>query len=234
MHPPGRLGVAVLAGGMGTRLGGAAPKPLTPILGHPMIHYSLRVFEAIPEVSSIVVAIAETVGPLLDRALLPYPRRSYKGWVPGGPTRPESALAALRALEEEKPEVVLIHDAARPLLAEEDVRALLAALRGHDGAFLGAPAVDTLWQVEGQRAEGAMDRSRLVRAYTPQAFPFATVLEAYNRGLATGFHGTDDASFVRHCGGDVVWVRGYSWNIKVTYPEDVALVESILEGKGCA
>lgn len=229
-----RVGVAVLAGGSGTRLGSEVLKPLLPVFGHPLIHYSIRVFEAVPEVAAIRVAIPETHGLALERALAAYPKRAYKGWTPGGATRPRSALNALRALEADRPDVVLIHDAARPLLQEEDVRALLAALPGHDGAFLAAPLVDTLWRAEGSSGAGTLDRRGLVRAFTPQAFPYALIRGAYEKGLDEGFEGTDDASFVRHQGGDVIWVPGSRLNIKVTYPEDVDLVEAILRGQGCA
>ena len=231
-HP--RVAVAVLAGGSGTRLGSEVLKPFLTVFGHPLIHYSLRVFEAIPEVAAIRVAIPETHGLALERVLASYPKRAYRGWTPGGATRPQSALNALKALEADRPDVVLLHDAARPLLQEEDVHALLRALPGHDGAFLAAPSVDTLWRAEGASGTGTLDRRGLVRAFTPQAFPYDVVREAYEKGLAEGFEGTDDASYVRHRGGDVVWVPGSRLNIKVTYPEDVDLVEAILRGQGCA
>lgn len=231
-HP--RVAVAVLAGGMGSRMGGGVLKPFITVFGHPLIHYSLKTFEGIPEVVCIKVAVPEVHGLTLEKLLAPYPRRAYKGWVPGGATRAESALLALRALEAERPDVVLIHDAARPLVREEEVRALLAALPGRDGVFLASPVVDTLWLAEGEEAAGVVDRTDLLRAFTPQAFPYALIRSAYEKGLEEGFEGTDDASYVRHAGGELGWVLGSRVNIKVTYPEDVALVEAILEGQGCA
>ncbi len=231
-HP--RVAAAVLAGGMGTRLGGGVLKPFLTVFGHPLIHYSLKVFEAMPEVAAVRVAIPEEHGPALDRLLAPYPRRAYRGWVAGGATRAESALAVLKALEADAPDVVLLHDAARPVFQVPEVRALLAALPGHDGAVLGAPPVDTLWSVEGPEVRDVVERRGTVRAFTPQAFPYATIREAYEKGLEEHFQGTDDASYVRRLGGDVVWVEGSRLNIKVTYPEDLTLVEAILGGEGCA
>ncbi len=229
-----RVAAAVLAGGMGTRLGGEVLKPFLPVLGHPLIHYSLRLFGSMPEVCAVRVAIPEMHGLALDRLLARYPRGAYKGWVAGGSTRARSALAALRALEEDRPDVVLLHDAARPLVTKDEVLALLDALGGKDGAFLASPPVDTLWAVEDSGVTGPVDRTRMVRAFTPQAFPYTAIRLALERGIEEGFEGTDDASFIKRMGGEVVWVEGSRWNIKVTYPEDLALVEAILEGSGCA
>ena len=130
--------------------------------------------------------------------------------------------------------MVLVHDAARPFVTKEEVRALLAALPGHDGALLASPPVDTLWRVDQGVIQEVIERRGMVRAFTPQAFPYATLLSALRDGLAQGFEGTDDAAFVRRGGGKVAWVQGGRWNIKVTYPEDLALVEAILGGSGCA
>ncbi len=234
MRPAQRVSAAILAGGLGTRLGGDIPKPFIPVLGHPLIHYSLRLFESLPEVCAIRVAVPEVHGPALERLLAAYPRRAYRGWTPGGATRAHSSLAALRALEADRPDVVLVHDAARPLVTIEEVRALLAALPGYDGAILASPPVDTLWSSQEHRVREIVDRGGMVRAFTPQAFPFEALKEAIEKGIEEGFEGTDDASFVRRLGGEVAWVQGSRWNIKVTYPEDLTLVEAILEGNGCA
>jgi len=232
--PSTRVAVALLGGGLGERLGGTLPKALVPILGHPMVHYSLRTFAALPEIQSVWVACPALHCPVMERALAAYPRGPLRGVVSGGPTRAESALNVLRAMEAEAPEVVLVHDAARPCVTRDEVRDLLAALPGHDGAFLAAPCVDTLWNVEGQEVSGGLDRRALVRAFTPQAFPYATLRRALEAGIAEGFAGTDDVSFVLRQGGQVVWVPGERWNLKVTYPDDLHVVEAILGGQGCA
>jgi 2-C-methyl-D-erythritol 4-phosphate cytidylyltransferase len=231
-HP--RVAAAVLAGGLGARLGGDVPKPFLPVLGHPLIHYSMKLFESLPEVCAIRVAVPEVHAATLERLLAPYPKRAYKGWTAGGATRAHSALAALKALDADRPDVVLVHDAARPLVTKEEVRALLAALPGKDGAILAAPPVDTMWRVEESDITDLVERRGTVRAFTPQAFPFATLREALEKGIDEGFEGTDDAAFVRRRGGTVAWVQGSRWNIKVTYPEDLVLVEAVLGGDGCA
>lgn len=230
-----RVGVALLAGGIGRRMGGHLPKPLLQVLGHPLIHFSIRVFESIPEVKAIRIAINPLHTKTLDKVLAPYPRKAYKGWTHGGSTRAGSALNALRALEKDGVDTVLVHDAARPCLEEEDVRDLLDALPGHDGAILTAPTVNTIWKTEGDRLDETLPREDLAMALTPQAFPYDTILDALTRGADEGFQGPDDASYVRRLGGEVVGVKGSRWNIKVTYPEDLSLVKVILSGGvGCA
>ncbi len=229
-----RVAVALLGGGLGERLQSPVPKALFPILGHPMIHYSLRVFSSMAEVSAVYVAFPALHISALEKALLSYPRGSLRAIVSGGTTRARSALEALRAMERMAPEVVLVHDAARPCVTVQEARDLLQALPGCDGAFLAIPAIDTLWSVEDGEVSGAVDRGKMVQAMTPQAFPYGTLREALERGLAEGFEGSDDVSYVRRLGGKVVWVKGDRWNMKVTYPEDVPIAEALLGGKGCA
>jgi 2-C-methyl-D-erythritol 4-phosphate cytidylyltransferase len=229
LHSP-RTAVALLAGGTGTRMGAEVPKPLLPIMGHPLIHYSLRLFECLPGVCSIRVGIHPLHGQTLDKLLAPYPRRLYRGWVPGGATRALTALAVLEALSEDRPDMVLIHDAARPCVSMEDVMGLLDAMKDADGAFLACPPVDTLWTERGGEVSETVDRRGILCAQTPQVFLFDTILEAYRKGLADGFEGTDDASFVRRLGKKVLWAPGSRWNIKVTYPEDIPIAQALLTG----
>ncbi len=229
-----KIGVALLGGGLGERLQSPVPKALFPILGHPMIHYSLRLFSSMAEVSAIYVAFPELHASALEKALSSYPRGALREIVAGGATRAASALSALRAMERAAPEIVLVHDAARPCITAQEVRDLLGALPGNDGAFLAVPAVDTLWVVEDSSVSGSVDRRQMVQAMTPQAFPYGILREALEKGIAEGFEGSDDVSYVTRAGGKVAWVKGDRWNIKVTYPEDVQVAEALLGGKGCA
>lgn len=226
-----KVAVALLAGGSGIRFKSPVPKAFLEVASRPLIHHSLVAFDAMPEVASIRIAVPAGEGPRLEAALEALKLRAYGGWVTGGAERPDSALAALRALEADGPDLVLIHDAARPVVSAPEVRDLLKALESHDGAFLAAPAVDTLWRIHGDKAVGTVDRTGLVRALTPQAFRYPVIREAYERGVSEGFPGTDDASFASKAGADVVWVQGSPRNLKVTYPEDLALAERLLRGE---
>lgn len=234
MSPSPRVVVAVLGGGSGERFGASVPKAFAELLGRPLILHSLIAFDAMAEVVSIRAAIPPAFGGQLESAAAAAGLRSFKGFVPGGMERPNSALAVLRALEADQPDVVLIHDAARPLVDPSEVRSLLAALGGHGGALLAAPPVDTLWRVLGRDVEETVNRHSLVRALTPQAFPYRVIRDAYESGILDGYKGTDDASFAWQYGASVVWVPGSSRNIKVTHPEDLALAETLLrQREGC-
>jgi 2-C-methyl-D-erythritol 4-phosphate cytidylyltransferase len=229
-----RIGVAILGGGKGTRFGGVTPKPIVHVLGHPLIYYSIKLFSSMSQVVSTVITFPEDDIPLLEKALQPYGEDRKRKIISGGTTRAHSALKALEAMMPHDPEVVIIHDAVRPCISNEDVETLITALKGYDGAFLGAALSDTIWNVKDNVSTETISREGLVRAFTPQAFPFATIREALQKGFAEGFEGTDDASYVVKYGGKVVFVPSSLANIKVTYPKDLEIVESLLGGYTCA
>jgi len=229
-----RIGVAVLGGGKGTRFGGVTPKPIVHVLGHPLIYYSLKLFSSIPQVVSTVITFPSDEIPLLERALQPYGEDRKRKIIAGGGTRAESALKALEALMPHDPEIVIIHDAVRPCISMEDIENLINAVKGSDGAFLGARLSDTIWRVKDNVSQETVTREGLVRAFTPQAFPFTTIRDALQKGFSEGFEGTDDASYVVKYGGKVVFVPSSLANIKVTYPKDLEIIEALLGGYTCA
>jgi len=224
-----KVSVALLAGGMGVRSGGGRPKAFKPLNGKSLVLHSLEAFNSMEAVSSIRVTIP---GPYLgewDAIVASQPFAKYAGRVPGGAERAHSVLAVLRALDEDHPDIVLIHDSARPVVSERDVATLLDALEQFEGAILTAAPVDTLWKVSDEGLlEEVVDRNLVARALTPQAFHFGVVKKAYEEGIAGDFIGTDDASYVLRRGGRVKAVKGLSPNPKVTFPEDFKIVETLI------
>lgn len=147
--------------------------------------------------------------------------------VAGGATRQDSVRAGLEALEPFSPDVVLVHDAARPCVPGEIVPALLAALERVPGAIPAVPVADTLKRAEGRQIAATVPRDALFRAQTPQAFRFAILLELHRRHASLpGL--TDDASLLEHAGLAVELVPGSEDNIKLTFPEDLVRLERIL------
>ncbi len=145
--------------------------------------------------------------------------------VAGGATRQDSVRAGLEALAPHNPDIVLVHDAARPVIPPGTIPALLAVLREAPGAIPAAPVADTLKRVERGVITETVSRSGLCRAQTPQAFRFAALLAAHRSGLSGA---TDDASLLEAAGETVAVVPGSDDNIKLTYPEDLIRLERVM------
>jgi len=219
------LGVALPAAGSGARMGGAR-KPFLTLRGEPVLLWALRPFLDHPRVTSVAIALPpEDLGSPPDWLTDLDPRIRL---VAGGATRLHSVRAALVALRASV-EVVLIHDAARPLVTPEIIDRCVEVAQTGEGAVAGWPAVDTIKEVD---AEGRLlrtpDREGLWLAQTPQAFPRKALLEAYQRAVAEEVPATDDSDLFARYGGRVRMVRGASWNLKVTHPEDLQVAELLL------
>jgi 2-C-methyl-D-erythritol 4-phosphate cytidylyltransferase / 2-C-methyl-D-erythritol 2,4-cyclodiphosphate synthase len=149
----------------------------------------------------------------------------------GGSSRTRSVARGLAACAERvasPPGRVVVHDAARPFVTAPDVVAVLDALVGAEGAIAAVPVHETLKRVDDGRVVETVARGGLWRAQTPQAFVFAALAHAHSRAAEDGFEATDDAQLLEHYGGSVRVVRGRADNIKITWPEDLALAEAML------
>ena len=219
------VGLAVPAAGIGRRMGGAR-KPFLELAGEPLLVHALRPFLALPEVKAVVVAVAPDEMGALPSWLTEMDSRVRV--VPGGSTRLESVGNALDALPGELP-VLAVHDAARPLVSPEVIRACIHQARNGVGAVAGWPVVDTLKEVDEEgRIVATPDRSRFWRAQTPQVFPAGILRQAYRRAREAELGATDDAALVAWIGGEVRMVRADPWNLKVTHPQDLALAGTLL------
>lgn len=217
---------AVLAAaGRGERLGGDRPKAFANLGGRPLVAESLERLEASDWIDAIVIVapsgweeptilVAEELG-----------CAKVATCVTGGQTRAESVRAGVAAVGHGAT-VVLVHDAARPLLPEPVIERVLAALsEGADGAVAALPLADTIKRVDGGRIVETIPRAELAAAQTPQAF----VADVLRRALSADLAGaTDCSALVEASGGRVVTVAGDPRLLKVTGPEDLALVESWL------
>jgi 2-C-methyl-D-erythritol 4-phosphate cytidylyltransferase len=215
----------IAAAGSGERMGIDRPKAFAVLGGRPLLAESLDRLDRCPLVDAIVVAAPpewEEPSILLAEELV---ASKVVACVTGGATRAESVAAALAEVPEEAL-VVLVHDAARPLVGDGVVERLMAPLGGgFDGAVPVLPVADTLKRVRDGVVEETVDRTGLVSAQTPQAFLAPTLRRAFSGDL-TGV--TDCASLVERAGGRVATVEGDPRLLKVTTPDDLALVESWL------
>jgi 2-C-methyl-D-erythritol 4-phosphate cytidylyltransferase len=217
---------AVLAAaGRGERLGSDRPKAFARLGDRPLLAESLERLEGSDWIDSIVVAappgweepsilVAEELG-----------AGKVSSCVMGGDSRSESVRLALAEVPDDAA-VVLVHDAARPLLPEEVIERVLAALgEGWDGAVPALPVSDTIKRVEGERVVETLPRGELVAVQTPQAFVAPALRGALSGGLAEA---SDCASLVEAQGGRIKVVEGDRRLLKVTDADDLALVESWL------
>jgi 2-C-methyl-D-erythritol 4-phosphate cytidylyltransferase len=152
--------------------------------------------------------------------------------VEGGEKRQESVAHALAALPAEPDDVVLVHDAVRPLIDAATIERTIDAVIEHGAAIVGLPAVDTIKQVE-RTAHGALitatiPREFIVLAQTPQGFRYEVLQSAFAEAMADGFVGTDEASVVERAGYPVAVVPGSHANLKITQPGDLELAEFYL------
>nr|WP_294563957.1 bifunctional 2-C-methyl-D-erythritol 4-phosphate cytidylyltransferase/2-C-methyl-D-erythritol 2,4-cyclodiphosphate synthase [uncultured Rhodopila sp.] len=212
------IAAILVAAGSGSRFGADMPKQFLTLAGKPVIRHAA---EALALHAALLqpVGEAEPVSRALDgvAGLLPA--------VPGGATRQDSVRAGLEALEPFQPDIVLVHDAARPFIPQGTVPALLAALRDSPGAIPAAPVADTLKRAVRGMITETVPRAELFRAQTPQAFRFRVLLDAHRSGLVGA---TDDASLLEAAGLGVAIVAGSDDNIKLTYPDDLVRLERIM------
>ncbi|MFI1483250.1 2-C-methyl-D-erythritol 4-phosphate cytidylyltransferase [Streptomyces sp. NPDC020747] len=228
-----RTAAVIPAAGRGVRLGPGAPKALRALNGTPMLIHAVRAMAASRAVSLVVVVAppdgAAEVKTLLDAHALP--ERTDFLVVPGGDSRQESVRIGLDALPPGI-DIVLVHDAARPLVPVDTVDAVIEAVR--DGAPAVVPALplaDTVKQVEPaapgepEPVVATPERARLRAVQTPQGFDRDTLVRAHETVTENV---TDDASMVEQLGLRVVVVPGHEEAFKVTRPLDLVLAEAVL------
>lgn len=221
-----RVGVVIVAGGSGSRVGGAELKQLRWVAGKPMLLHSLQAFQSIPEVAMVVCVLPKQyAGDPPPWIFQSDPERMLISV--GGKTRAESVSNGLEDLPAECT-TVLIHDAARPLVSVPMIRRVMdEAKKGH-GAIAALPVVDTLKRVDADgRIVETVSREMLWRAQTPQGFPRDVIVQAHAEAKRAGWHAeaTDDAALCERLGIPVHVVRGSERALKVTEAADFARAE---------
>jgi 2-C-methyl-D-erythritol 4-phosphate cytidylyltransferase len=223
----------VPAAGRGERLGPGIPKALREIGGQPLLVHAVRALSAARSVELVVVAAPADEVASVRAVLAGLPGGAEVRVVPGGLTRQASVLAALQALPDDV-DVVLVHDAARPLAPSELVDAVASAVgAGADAVVLGLAIADTVKQVDAAgRVEATLDRSVLRGIQTPQGFRRDVLERAH--AVAGDEPATDDAGLVEQLGGTVLVIPGSEEAFKVTRPLDLVLAETVLARRRAA
>lgn len=247
--------VIIPAAGLGTRMAPAPSAPLpgaaasgaekkphaskqfAELAGRPILIHTLRKFAAVEAVSEIRIALRENEitgfrERLAHEAADLLGKDSSKKTIQlviGGEHRQESVANALNAGSAAPDDIVLVHDAVRPLVTPEIIHEVIEAAKKYGAAIAGLPAVDTVKQVE-RTSEGAIikatiPRAGVVLAQTPQGFRYSVIKKAFDEATADGFVGTDEASLAERSGHAVAVVMGSPRNIKITTPGDMELAE---------
>lgn len=227
------IAVIIVAAGRGRRLGGEIPKQYLALGDSCSIRLAIEAFLCVPDVTALVPVIHPIDRGLYCDALTgligrtgPIGRTGLTGRtdprllepVMGGDTRAASVRNGLERLAGEGPELVLIHDAARPFIPLGVIQGVIEALADSDGACAALPVVDALWQADGDTAMAPVPRDGLWRAQTPQGFHFAKILAAHR---AHDGSGSDDVAVAREAGLQVTLVPGSEQNYKITTAADL-------------
>ncbi len=216
----------IVAAGSGSRFGSGQPKQFVEILGKPIIIHTLERFEACPPVDEIVLVLS---APMIEEFEISNFRSEItklKKIVAGGATRAESVRNGLNAVDPAS-EIVAVHDGARPLVTSAEIAATIEKARETGAACLVAPVTDTIKTIRGDEISGTLDRDKLRRALTPQAFRIEVLRSAFAIG-DTSEAVTDECYSVEKLGHPIAIVEGSSRNIKITRPEDLIFAEAIL------
>lgn len=230
-----RVAAVVVAAGRGTRADrfGAKPKQYAALGGTPVLRRTLDALRASPALSLVQVVIRPEDRADYEAAVsgLPADGMSLLSPIPGGATRQGSVLCGLEALVEHTPDLVLIHDAARPFVEPELIARVLAALEHWEGAIPALPVADTLKRENSHGLiAGTIERNGVWRAQTPQGFRFPTILRAHRAAAAAEANLTDDAAVAEGQGIGVGLVEGSERNLKLTTAEDLEMAERELKG----
>ena len=227
-----RTVAVVLAGGAGERFGPGVPKQLLPLAGRALIEHSVTAFERAPGVDAILVVMAAGHAERAAALLAGDGYRKVTKVITGGLTRVESTRRAIAELGSAECDV-LFHDAARPLVEQRIIADCVAALAGHRAVGVAVPSSDTIAVVSDGVMAGMPQRDTLVRCQTPQGFRLSVIRKAHELAAADprfGDQATDDCGIVLRYLPEVRVhiVPGSERNIKITYPRDLLIAETLL------
>lgn len=226
---PAPVSVVVVGAGKSKRMGSQQNKLFMRVRGKPILAYTLRAFERCDACSEVVVVLRQEDIPLFyEEILAGEPYTKVRPPVPGGPERQDSVFSGLLATDPGA-RIIAVHDGARPLVDEATILRTLEAATAFGAAIPCVPVKDTIKEIDEKGfVSRTLQRDRLVSVQTPQAFRRDIIFSAYERARIQGIYATDDASLVEMAGYPIKMVIGSYYNIKLTTPEDLAIMEAFL------
>lgn len=216
------------SGGLGKRTNSPLPKQYIQFAGKELIAYTLQVFQSSKHVDEIIVAAQSSYFPLLESIKQNFGLTKFTCLVEGGEERQHSVYNALKSIKADENDIILVHDAVRPLLTKEILYDSIQTAKNFGAAVVALKAKDTL--IRGtESVVDYVDRSEFFYAQTPQVFKYKIIIDAMKKAKAENFVGTDESMLVHRAGYEVKIVNGSSLNFKVTTNEDIQLLSLILK-----
>ncbi|MBL4800800.1 MAG: bifunctional 2-C-methyl-D-erythritol 4-phosphate cytidylyltransferase/2-C-methyl-D-erythritol 2,4-cyclodiphosphate synthase [Emcibacter sp.] len=219
-----KVAVLIVAAGRGHRVGADLPKQYIPLAGKTVLHHTINSFLQVPYVELIQTVIHQDDKELYLKATQGL---TIQPPVNGGDTRQESVMKGLQSLASHEPDIVLIHDAARPFISPKQIENIIVKAVQHGAVIPTIPVVDTVKRVTDGKIEETMDRNQFARAQTPQAFRFKLIFMAHKRMEGKEF--TDDSAIAEACGIQVLTLPGDENNFKITTAEDLKKAEYMIK-----
>jgi len=224
----------ILAAGTGNRMESSTPKQFLEVAGKTVLEHSVEAFEKHSKIDEIAVVLREEDIATFNSFIPINNWHKVKIILKGGEERYQSALAAINAYRQFPDYCLIIHDAARPLISHRIIDDVIEALHLYNAVTVAIPTTDTIYEVDDSQhfVKTIPQRFFLQRAQTPQAFKVKTIQKAYEIALQTpNFQSTDDAGVVaKYLPNEKIYiVRGEEKNLKITYKEDIFLMENYLQ-----
>lgn len=223
-----KLNTAIIpAAGIGARMDADRAKQMLELGGVPVLVHTLRRFEQCDAIDQIILVAQPNMTTDVLGLISRYNITKIARVVGGGAERQDSVYRGLQVITQETAGIIVVHDAVRPFVKPDEIRAVVERAASTGAALMALAATDTIKQVKSGRVQRTLDRRRIYYAQTPQAFQFSLIREAFERAYADGFMGTDESQLVERLGHRVSVVEGSPINIKITRQFDLRLAEAI-------
>lgn len=225
-----RTFAVIPAGGKGLRIGKNIPKQYLKFYGKELIAYTLDVFQKSPLIDEIVIAAEPAYFKKLEAIKTKYKLGKISNIISGGEERQDSVFNALSSLPAKKNDIVLVHDAARPLLSPKILAEVVTTVKKKGNAIVCIKAKDTLLRKESNEAS-YIDRNNVYYVQTPQGAKYGCLMDAFNKAKSENFKATDESMLLQKAGYDINIVEGSLLNFKVTAADDIEIFKRLISKK---
>ncbi len=216
------------AGGKGIRSGSSAPKQYLKFNGKELIVYTIEVFQKNKHVDEIITAVSPSYFSLLQKLKKKYRLSKLTNIVEGGEKRQDSVFNALKSILANKTDLIVVHDAARPLLPQDVLTNAIKTAKNKGNALVCLKARDTL--INGNKiVKDYLDRNEIYNVQTPQIFRYSDLMNAMNFAYQSKFYGTDESILISNLGKRIHLVEGSPLNFKITTKEDLQIFKKLIK-----